>query len=143
MAAQRRMPARTRATINARREAAVRRGVRGCEEVLAVEPLVTAGDDMEVGVRFGRESWKDRDNRFSGSGAYCFQPMAFEDFDGRDGGVARRDGVIPSGATCQAERGISNSSKPDEKEIPPPAEENAGVRGDAISMEGGKRCDRR
>lgn len=46
------------------RRHAVRRGGRGAEESFPVEPLVIAGDDMQLGVWFGRESWKSRDTDF-------------------------------------------------------------------------------
>lgn len=70
------------AAIEKRREDAGRRGVRGSEKVLAVEPFVMAGDDMEVGVRFSRESWKRRDTHFQAERAYCFPPMAFASVEG-------------------------------------------------------------
>lgn len=44
---------------------------------------------------------------------------------------AAKSGIILRAAVLQVERRISRSSQPEEKEIPPPTGENAGVRRDA------------
>ena len=65
------MPAMTRASISGRRRGAVRSGGVS-EERLTVEPLVTVGDDMQLGVRFGRESWKAPDIDFPAAASTVF-----------------------------------------------------------------------